>query len=721
MATKLYAPRLRQPPVSRQRLLDPLDQALTVPLTLVVAPAGWGKSTVVAQWLERSSVAAGWVCIDSGDNDPHRFWRYLLLAAAQAVPRLAGGALSVLDAAGSDVVRDVLPVFVNDVAGSGADVVIVLDDYHLVTNPVVHEGLATLLAHPPAGLHLAVLTRSDPPLPLSRLRVRGSMVEIRSDQLHFTVPEATELLNVGLGLDLADSDVNSLVNRTEGWAAGLQLAAMRLTDRADRSEFIARFSGADRHVVDYLGEEVLATQPPDMLDFLLRTSVLGRMCGPLCAAVTGRPDCAELLESGYRANLFLIPLDAERRWFRYHQLFRDILRIELARTQPAAPAVLHERAARWHADAGNDGESIGHAIESGNASLATELIATRWRHTFNAGELQTVENWLAALPSAVVSGDVRLVAARVWLAMDSGRLDDVAAELDHAERSLPTDGQLRMLRALHSYKAGDLALTARQLAGVGPTLEPFLETVRRLVTGITALWAGDSELAHDRLNEAARLADADGNRLATIYAGGYRALLAVIRGDLDVAANILADTERVLARTVSERHFVAMFPALARARLAAAQDDRRRALPAARTAAELAARGAGRVEVAAAQLTLATVLRLTAGTPQAESALWWSRARGTVRRCPDPGPVVSGWLADEQRSGRGAADPEPLTDRELVILRMLPGPMTQRELAQSLFVTPNTLKTHLRAIYRKLDADSRAQAVLRAHDLGLLQ
>ena len=434
--TKLYPPRLRQPPVSRGRLLDPLDEALTVPLTLVVAPAGWGKSTVVAQWLERKSVPAGWVCIDSGDNDPHRFWRYLLLAAARAVPRLAG-ALSVLDAAGSDVARDVLPMFVNDLAGSGAELVIVLDDYHLVTNPVVHDSMATLLAHPPAGLHLVLLTRSDPPLPLSRLRVRGSMVEIRTDQLHFTVPEATELLNDRLGLDLTESDVSSLVSRTEGWAAGLQLAAMRLTDRADRSEFIARFSGADRHVVDYLGEEVLASQPPDMLDFLLRTSVLGRLCGPLCAAVTGRPDSAELLEAGYRANLFLVPLDAERHWFRFHQLFRDILRIELARTEPAEPAILHERAARWYSGTGNDAASIGHAIESGNASLTAELIATRWRRTFNAGELQTVENWLAALPPTTVAGDVRLVAARVWLAMDSGRLDDVAAELDLAERSLP--------------------------------------------------------------------------------------------------------------------------------------------------------------------------------------------------------------------------------------------------------------------------------------------
>ena len=408
--------------------------------------------------------------------------------------------MSVLDAAGSDVARDVLPMFVNDLAGSGAELVIVLDDYHLVTNPVVHDSMATLLAHPPAGLHLVLLTRSDPPLPLSRLRVRGSMVEIRTDQLHFTVPEATELLNDRLGLDLTESDVSSLVSRTEGWAAGLQLAAMRLTDRADRSEFIARFSGADRHVVDYLGEEVLASQPPDMLDFLLRTSVLGRLCGPLCAAVTGRPNSAELLEAGYRANLFLVPLDAERHWFRFHQLFRDILRIELARTEPAEPAILHERAARWYSGTGNDAASIGHAIESGNAALTAELIATRWRRTFNAGELQTVETWLAALPPTTVAGDVRLVAARVWLAMDSGRLDDVAAELD-LRRASPSrvDGHLRMLRALLTYKTGDIARTTRQLAEVGPTLEPFLETVRRLVTGVAALWSGETDFAQDRL------------------------------------------------------------------------------------------------------------------------------------------------------------------------------------------------------------------------------
>jgi LuxR family maltose regulon positive regulatory protein len=718
IATKLYPPRLRQAPVSREAPLGRLDEARAVPLSLVVAPAGWGKSTLVAQWLDRAPVAAGWVCLDRADNDPHRFWRYVLLAVQQAVPGLADAALTVLDGAGSDVVRDVLPVFVSDVAGT--DVVIVLDDYHLVTNPAVHNGVATLLTHPPRGLHLVLLTRSDPPLPLSRLRVGGSMVEIRTDQLHFTVPEATELLNDRLGLALAGPDVTLLVSRTEGWAAGLQLAAMRLNDRTDRSAFISRFSGADRHVVDYLGEEVLANQPPDMLDFLLRTSVLGRLCGPLCAAVTGRPDSAELLEAGYRANLFLIPLDAERHWFRYHQLFRDILRIELARTSPDEPAVLHERAARWYAQSGHDGESIGHAIESGNVAFTAELIATRWRRSFNAGELKTVETWLAAVPSSTARDDVRLVAARVWLAMDSGRLDDVAAELDRAERSLEVDGHLRLLRALHTFKAGDVADSIRQLAEVGPTLEPFLETVRRLITGVTALWSGDSDLARDRLSEAARLAGVDGNRLATIYAQGSRALLAVIAGDLSGAALMLTDAERVQADTVSDRHFVAMFPALARARLAAAQQDWQRALPAARTAAELAVRGAGRVEVAAAQLTLAAAVRRAAGTSSDESELWLSRARATLGRCPNPGPVVSAWLVAEQRAGRRATDPEPLTDRELAILKLLPGPMSQRELALSLFVTPNTLKTHLRAIYRKLDADSRAQAVLRAHDLGLL-
>ena len=482
------------------------------------------------------------------------------------------------------------------------------------------------------------------------------MVEIRTDQLHFTVPEATELLNDRLGLALAESDVTSLVSRTEGWAAGLQLAAMRLHDRADRSEFIARFSGADRHVVDYLGEEVLANQPPDMLDFLLRTSVLGRLCGPLCAAVTGRPDSAELLEAGYRANLFLIPLDAERHWFRYHQLFRDILRIELARTCAG-------RACRSCTSGPPGGtpapattrESIGHAIESGNVGadgrtdrhpMAPHVQRRRIADGRNLARRFAIHHRRRRRPAG----------GRAGLARHGLRPARRRRRRARPRRaSLPVDGHLRMLRALHTYKTGDVARPTRQLAGVGPTLEPFLETVRRLITGVTGAVVGRFRPCQDRLSEAARLADVDGNRLATIYAQGCRALLAVIAGDLDAAAQMLTDAERVQAETVSDRHFVAMFPALARARLAAAQQDWQRALPAARTAAELAVRGAGRVEVAAAQLTLATAVRCAAALRSDESETVAQPGQGHPASMPEsrPGGVGVAGRRAARRPARG--------------------------------------------------------------------
>ncbi|HEY3006427.1 MAG TPA: AAA family ATPase, partial [Kribbellaceae bacterium] len=300
IATKLFAPSPRQEPVSRPRLYARLREGLRVPLTLVVAPAGWGKSTLVSGWLRRDDVTTGWVSLDSGDDDIKRFWRYLLLAADRAGAELGTAALRRLDAPGTDVLRDVLPVFINDLAAATADVVIVLDDYHLVTKAQVHESVATLLDRCPSQLHLIMSTRSDPPLPLSRMRVRGNLVEVRADHLRFTVDEGAALLNGELGLALSPNDVHRLVLRTEGWAAGLQLAALRLADRTDRSEFIARFTGADRHLVDYLGEEVLANQPEHVRDFLLRTSVLNRMCAELVDALTGRDDGALLLEEIYR-------------------------------------------------------------------------------------------------------------------------------------------------------------------------------------------------------------------------------------------------------------------------------------------------------------------------------------------------------------------------------------------------------------------------------------
>ena len=644
--------------------------------------------------------------------------------------------------AGADVLRDVLPEFINEVAASDGPLVLVLDDYHLVSSRHVHESVATLLDRCPPQLHLIIVTRADPPLPVSRLRVRGQLAEVRAEQLRFSLDEAREFFDGRLGAALPDRDVSRLLTRTEGWAAGLQLAALRLRDRADPAGFIERFTGADWHIVSYLCEEVLDSQAPRIREFLLVTSVLNRMCAPLCDALTQRADGDELISDIHRANLFLMPLDDERRWFRYHHLFGDLLRHELRLHDPGQPTELHRRAAEWYAANGDAAEAIGHAIASGDFSLSRRLIAAHWRQPFNAGQPVTVRMWLDALPPEVVAADASLSAARAWTALDMGQLEEASAALDAAEDVGQPDTHLAVLRALLMYKSGDVGGAARRLGDIPPgapgTEDPFVATVHRLVQGISWMWLGDFGHARELLAEAARRAEADGNRLAYIYAQGCRALMAVGRGDHALADTLVLDAESVIERTVSDLHFVAMFPRLAAARLAARRGEWAAAVRAAAAAVELGRRGAGRVELAAALLTAAAASRTcpppapagdrdglaaepgTGGDPHA----FLAEARGILRHCSDPGPVVAGWLTDEQRAESVQARQdgliEPLTDRELTILRLLPAPTPQRELASALFVSPNTLRTHLRAIYRKLGAESRDDAVIRARERGLI-
>ena len=675
ITTKLFRPSLRQPTVERERLHDLLRLGCTLPLTLVVAPAGWGKSTLVAEWLAHDGITAGWVSLDGGDNDPMRFWRYLLLAADQAGSAAGAAALRRLDAAGSDVLRDVLPAFVNALVSADAPLVLVLDDYHLVTSAQVHTSVAMLLDRSPPQLHLMLITRADPALPLSRLRVRGDLAELRAEDLRFSAAEALEFFSDRLGPQLSEQDVLRLLARTEGWAAGLQLAALRLRGRADPAAFIERFTGADWHIVNYLGEEVLASQPPEVREFLLVTSVLNRMCAPLCDALTGRADGAELISEIYRANLFVIPLDDEHRWFRYHHLFGGLLRHELARTSPERPAVLHQRAAQWYAEHDDATEAIGHAIASGDDSLSSRLVAAHWRRPFNIGQLETVRTWLDALPAELVATDASLSAARVLVALDTGRLEEVGAALDAAEASGPPDTQLMVLRALHMYKTGDVGGAAARLREISPSADdPFIATVHRLVLGISSMWLGDAGRAWELLVEAARRAEDDNNRLAYIYAEGCRALLAVNRGDLALADSLVADAESAVGQTLSDSHFVAMFPALARARLDLKRADWAGAWRAAAAAVELrpprrrsggtrrgaAYRGGGWPDLPG---------RRDRQAADVHPGALVGEARGILRHCADPGPLVTTWLAEEQRAEAARTRQEgliePLTDREL--------------------------------------------------------
>jgi LuxR family maltose regulon positive regulatory protein len=717
LATKLFIPDQGRRAVARPRLNALLDSVPETRLTVLVAPAGWGKTTALAEWLRSQPMPCGWVSLDAGDGDLTRFWRYLLLAIEHAGSAAATDALRRLDAPGIDVAQEVLPVLVNGLAQHGGGLVLVLDDYHVISAAEVHRSLSLLLDRAPPPLHLVITSRVDPPLALSRLRVAGQLLDIRADQLRFTLHEAGHLLERA-SAGLPARQVERLVARTEGWAAGLQLAALRLADRSGpaRADFVERFTGVDRHVIDYLGEEVLAGLTEELREFLLRTSVLRRICAPLAYAVTGRRDAAILLDRVEHANLFLVPLDEQGRWYRYHQLFRDLLRHELMRTGIDEPAELHRRAAEWYAAHDDAEESVEHAVESGDADLLARLVAGAWRREFNLGQLQTVQSWLDALPSEVVVGEPRLTVAQVWLHLDAGRLDEGDAVLRRAETVSPEDGHLRTLRSLHTYKAGDIPAAERLLAAtIRDATDPFLNTVADLIRGMCALWSGRAVAAAQVLDRAAGRARQHDNRLARTFALGGAALAFVEAGNPVEAAALLRSADDELADGFAAAHFVAAFPALAAARLALAQGRPDDARGAAEAAVALARRGAGRVELAAALLTAAAV-----GDAQPLVA----EARTVLRSCPDPGPTVRDWLARHERTSQASHAHRPvadeLTDRERDILALLPGPQSQRELAEALFVSPNTMKTHLRAIYRKLGAESRTEAVLRARSLGLL-
>src|ERR1700744_4920721 len=363
--------------VQRGALIEALSAAPGRKLTLVSAPAGWGKTTLLAQWGSGAgdNQRFSWLSLDPSDNDPVWFWMYVIAALQKSSPDVGSRAAELLEM-GADVMRVVLPTLLNELDNLACQIVLILDDYHLVTCRAIHEQMAFVLNRMPVNLHLVLATRSDPDLSLARLRAGGDLVEVRSDDLRFESIEAPQLLNVPLGLGLAAADIELLCRRTEGWAAGLYLAALSLAGRTDPAEFIKTFAGDNRHIVDYLMAEVLDGQPPDLRSFLLRTSVLGRLSGALCDAMLQTSGSASGLEKIERENLFVVPLDTSRHWYRYHQLFGELLRTELRRSEPDLVADLHRRAATWFETEGLIDEALHHLIAAGDIARNPDLIAT---------------------------------------------------------------------------------------------------------------------------------------------------------------------------------------------------------------------------------------------------------------------------------------------------------------------------------------------------------
>jgi LuxR family maltose regulon positive regulatory protein len=486
LTTKLHAPRRRHSVVSRPRLSAQLERGDEAALTLVSAPAGFGKTSVLADWLTSGGAAGqrsvAWLSLDSRDSDPAVFWTYVVAALQTVVPDVGAGALALLQSPQTPAEAS-LALLVNDLAAVPRDVVLVLDDYHLIDSPDVQEGMEFLLEHLPAQVHVVIASRADPPLPLARLRSRGELVELRAADLRFTPEEAAAYLTEVVGLALTADDVAALESRTEGWIAALQLAALSMQGRADVRGFIAGFAGDDRYIVDYLVEEVLQRQPERIRTFLLETSILSRLSAPLCDAVTGRDDGRVMLEALDRGNLFLVALDGRRQWYRYHHLFSDVLHAHLLDEQPDAVADLHRRAGGWHEQRGHRSEAIAHALAGRDFTRAADLVELAGPELLKARQEATMRGWLGQLPDEVIRIRPVLSVAYAGVLMVSGEVHGVETRLRDAERCLTTigngrgsSGQIRVVdeeafgrlpSAIALYRAGQAHLSGDVRATIG--------------------------------------------------------------------------------------------------------------------------------------------------------------------------------------------------------------------------------------------------------------
>lgn len=736
LAAKSAPPAIRARLVERADLIGVLSAEPFRRLTLLSAPAGWGKTTLLAQWVGGADDddRRGWLSLDASDNDPTRFWICVIAALHKASPGVAPLAFELIRT-GADPVQVVVPTLLNELGAVDYQVALILDDYHMVENRTVHEQLAFVIERMPPTFRLLIATRSDPLLPLARLRASGELLEVRAEELHFESGEAAQLLRVVLGLDLTDAQVELLFRRTEGWAVGLYLAGLSLAGRADVASFIETFAGDHRHIVDYLIAEVLDGQPPDRRDFLLRSSLLRRLNGSLCDAVMQTSDSASVLEALERDNLFLQPLDVSRRWYRYHQLFAELLRTEVHRTQPDLIRCLHQRASDWFAGHGFIDDGVHHLVAAGDLAGTAELIAAHWATMFNQGQLSTVSGWLDLLPPETVSGDARLGVARAWIALDFGRLDEAGTWIETVNTTLSngtTDvdligAQVAVLAAALRFKSGDLA-EALAVARRAITLDlgdaPLGAAAAYCILGSALYFSGETADAQGAYRVAVRKAEKSGNHLARTYALGYLAMISARQGRL-VEAELHIQRATGSSRDLSdEEHFVDMTVSLATAIILDMRGDAAAAAPAAEMAVVLARRGAGVFEVANALLTFAQILghlgeHSAAQASRTEAATW-------LRDCTDTG-IIQGLLDTAKPKviattghAHGATAGEEVTAKELEVLRLLPTRLSRREIGQRLYVSLNTVKTHQRALYRKLGVEDRRAAVTRARELGLL-
>jgi len=569
LTTKLYIPQINVDLVPRPRLYERLDEGLLCKLTLVSASAGFGKSTLVASWLSKRGRPAAWLSLDQGDNDPARFWTYLITALQTIHQEMGVEAHQIISAPQLHNTEPVIISLINDISQLPHDLILVLDDYHLIEAEPIHTGLSYLLEHQPPNLHIILSTRVDPSISLARLRAHSQLIEIRAEDLQFSFEEAAILLNEKMGLHLKPKHIEALNTHTENWIVGLQLAALSLKGQTSYDTFIDEFTGGHQFILDYLIEEVLVRLPEAQREFMLRTSVLERFCGDLCQAVTGDPASNQMLDEIRKSNLFLIPLDTHGQWFRYHHLFAEVLYALLEKDHPDEMEALHLKASAWFESKGYPGEAVDHALRSGNMVQAKDLVFKHWLPFFHRGEVATVLYWLDSLPKEIERNDPSVSLARCWALFLRGQNLAIEPHLEQANNAYEklvsegtlsgvqrdlVAGQLAMMRSVLARGRGDHAgsvayveeavriIPAEMLEGVG--------------TGWTMLaaaraGAGNFDGAIEAYEHGITISRAEGNLIAAYGCIYGKSMYMLLQGRMNEAEKVCLST---IERAVSEGH-----------------------------------------------------------------------------------------------------------------------------------------------------------------------
>jgi LuxR family maltose regulon positive regulatory protein len=792
ITTKLHAPPLREHLVLRPRLAARVAAGLAGPLTLIAAPAGFGKTSLAAAALADWRGKTAWLSLDEGDNDGAHFLAYLLAALRAGGAFVGMQTVELLGGPQPAPPPMILAQVINHIAEAPDPLALVLDDYHVIRAAAVHDMVSFLLEHAPPLLHLVVITRADPPLPLPRLRARGQLVELRAADLRFTPAEAAAFLNETMRLGLPADLAALLAERTEGWIAGLQLAALRLAGQqaapaGDAAAFVRAFSGTQRYILDYLLEEVLQQQPPAVQRFLLLTSPLSRLCGPLCDAVMqaagdfapdAAPASAALLAALERANVFLVPLDDERRWYRYHHLFADLLRARLREWQPALEPRLNAAAAGWLEAHGCIAEAVDTALAAGDPLRAARLVEQNTVGLLARGELTALLSWISVLPLEVRRRRPALCIQQAYALAFAGQLGEAAAALDVAEQAGAEQTAAEDARPPGGGSADECITSANRpppggrVAGAAAAVRAMLAVmsggedkaislaeVALALLPPTALWdraaacwalgyarrsLGDPDAARLCFAEQVRLARAMGNVWTLVTGLTDLALTLRTQGELDQARAVLEEALHAAgeqgARSLG--YIARMETALADILCEQGELDAAEQLLAAAFAH--VGRWPNPNHVVYAHLTAARLQAARGNKAGALAALQQARAAyqsapviNTLRRqvetaivCLDhdlaqddafPGRTPN---AQAQAHAVPTTAPaelvEPLSAREREVLALLAQGLTNQEIAAQLIVATGTVKAHTSAIYRKLDAANRTEAAARARQLGLL-